>query len=158
MQHFRQHAVKVGTLIGVLGLCLVLAPFGCGSESKCDKYPDGPCWITNHEVVPPPPSSISEFSRDGTLITLGTSVSFSGTHDGAKLNLWYDSATSTFEGSVRNTTETPLLQVKVTVHLSNGLELGPPTPLDLAPGELIWLTLPAGSQHFSHWSTYLEVP
>ena len=44
MQHFRKHAVKVGTLIGVLGLCLVLATFGCSSEPNVsDLDPcDGP--------------------------------------------------------------------------------------------------------------------
>ena len=48
---------------------------------------------------------------------------------GARLVLRYDAATQTFVGTVENTTSVTLSQVRVEVHLSNGVELGP----DYAP-------------------------
>ena len=46
MQQSSSHMVKVGILIGVLGLCLGLAPLGCSSEPENpDLDPcDGPGW------------------------------------------------------------------------------------------------------------------
>ena len=58
---------------------------------------------------------------------------------------------------VENTTETTLTRVRVEVHLSNGIELGPTTPVNLAPGQISDITLPASSQPFTSWSAHPEV-
>ncbi len=83
------------------------------------------------------------------------------THDevraGALLILSYDSTTNAFTGSVENTTDATLTRVRVEVHLSNGIELGPTTPVDMAPGQVIDVNLPAGSQPFESWSAHPEV-
>ena len=39
----------------------------------------------------------------------------------------------------------------------NGAELGPTTPVNVAPGETIDIRLPAAGQSFETWSTHAEV-
>ena len=67
----------------------------------------------------------------------GTQFAPSETYDavraGARLILTYDSTANEFTGTVANTTEARLSRVRVEVHLSNGIELGPTTPVDLGP-------------------------
>ena len=58
---------------------------------------------------------------------------------------------------MENTTSNTLPQVRVEVHLSNGIELGPTTPGDLTPGEKRGITLAATSQPFTTWSAHPEV-
>ena len=76
---------------------------------------------------------------------------------GTRLILEYDAAANAFTGTVENTTEATLGRVRVEVHLSNGIELGPTTPVDLAPGQVADVTLPASSQPFDTWSPHAEV-
>ena len=82
---------------------------------------------------------------------------FDSIRAGARLVLSYDSTANAFTGTVENTTEDTLRRVRVEVHLSNGIELGPTTPVDLAPGETVDITLPASSQPFTSWSAHPEV-
>ena len=56
-----------------------------------------------------------------------------------------------------NTTKATLKRVRVEVHLSNGVELGPTTPMDLAPGQSIDVSLPATGQNFATWGAHPEV-
>lgn len=77
--------------------------------------------------------------------------------NGARLIIIYDAQYNTFVGALENTTNAPLEQVRVEVHLSNGTELGPTTPVDLAPGEQIGVMLPATSQPFDSWTPHAEV-
>ncbi len=76
---------------------------------------------------------------------------------GARLILSYDDSWNTFRGTVENTTSETLPRVRVEIHLSNGAELGPTTPLDLAPGQMAEITLPATKQRFETWSAHPEV-
>ena len=66
-------------------------------------------------------------------------------------------ATRSRRSSSEGTTAATLLQVRVEVHLSNGTELGPPPPVDLAPGQTIPITLEATSAPFDTWSAHSEV-
>lgn len=77
--------------------------------------------------------------------------------EGAQLVLSYDFATGAFTGTVQNIRETMLHRVRVEVHLSNGTTLGPTAPVDLAPGQVVNVTLPARIHPFSLWSASLEV-
>ena len=77
--------------------------------------------------------------------------------NGARLILNYDPSTSAFVGTVENTTNQTLSQVRVEVHLSNGTELGPTTPKDLAPGEKMDIILDATGESFNTWSAHPEV-
>ena len=93
--------------------------------------------------------------ESGTQFALGET--FDQIRAGARLILSYDSTANAFTGTVENTTVGTLSRVRVEVHLSNGIELGPTTPVDLAPGQVADVTLPAGSQPFASWSAHPEV-
>lgn len=91
----------------------------------------------------------------------GTYLALDRTYDevrhGARLILRYDAEASAFVGTVQNTTDATLPMVRVEVHLSNGTELGPTTPTDLAPGATIDVKLPAAGQSFTGWTAHPEV-
>lgn len=76
---------------------------------------------------------------------------------GARLVMNYDEKGNSFKGIVENTTDNILPKVRVEVHLSNGTELGPTTPVDLAPGEKADVTLLATSEVFDGWTPHAEV-
>ena len=91
----------------------------------------------------------------------GTRLALDATYDevrnGARLILRYDQAAQAFIGTVENTTNATLQQVRVEVHLSNGVELGPTTPRDLAAGATMEVRLDAKGQSFTDWSPHVEV-
>ena len=93
--------------------------------------------------------------ESGTQFALGET--FDEVRAGARLVLSYDSDANAFLGTVENTTGATLSRVRVEVHLSNGTELGPTTPVDLAPGQVVDVTLPATSEPFTSWSAHPEV-
>ena len=82
---------------------------------------------------------------------------YDNVRNGARLILNYDPNTNTFVGTVENTTNQTLSKVRVEVHLSNGMELGPTTPTDLAPGQKTNVELSAAGQNFNKWSAHPEV-
>ena len=77
--------------------------------------------------------------------------------NGARLILAYDAQSNAFKGTVENTTNETLKQVRVEVHLSNGKELGPTPSTDLAPGEKIEVQLIATNTNFNAWTAHPEV-
>ncbi|RKU23628.1 hypothetical protein C6499_18235, partial [Candidatus Poribacteria bacterium] len=86
------------------------------------------------------------------------------TRKGARLILAYDEATNTFKGTVENTTNAILQQVRVEIHLFNSQgpdptdpELGPTPPRDLAPSEKIPIELMAIDEPFDMWVAHPEV-
>ena len=148
MQQLSWNWVKVGILLGTLGL--VLALIGCSSGSESGEYGQGS--ESGYYAY----AALGEGPEPSPDLTL-----FDTLHShraGAQLVLSYDSATNAFTGTVENTTKaTTLRRVRVEVHLSNGIKLGPTTPVDLAPGQVVAITLPASSQPFTFWSAYPEV-
>ena len=112
-------------------------------------------------------SGCEEIVRTG-LTTMGSSdeesanrltldETYDHTRNGARLILVYDTINNAFKGTVENTTAQTLDQVRVEIHLSNGTELGPTTPQDLAPGEKIPVVLQATSTPFTWWVAHPEV-
>ena len=99
--------------------------------------------------------------RDGGAEESGQQFGLTDTYDkvraGARLTLAYDAAANGFTGTVVNTTTALLPQVRVEVHLSNGVELGPTPPEDLMPGQSLPVHLPAGNQPFVRWGAHPEV-
>ena len=93
--------------------------------------------------------------ESGNLLTL--EETYDVVRQGARLILDYSAEDSAFVGTVQNTTDETLSQVRVEVHLSNGVELGPTTPLDLEPGQTVDVILSAGDQVFDGWSPHAEV-
>jgi hypothetical protein len=109
---------------------------------------------------------ISACASDGGTVTtseeesgteLALDESYDAVRNGARLVLNYDAKSNSFSGFVENTTDKTLRQVRVEVHLSNGVELGPTTPTDLKPGESIRVSLVAPSKDFGGWTAHPEV-
>ena len=75
---------------------------------------------------------------------------------GVRLVLAYHNASSSFVGSVENTTDKTIKAVRVEVHLSTGVELGPTERIDLAPGEKAGVKLEAKGHVFEWWKAHPE--
>ena len=88
-----------------------------------------------------------EFTKDQT---------YDHVRNGVRLELVYDTTTNAFVGTVENTTNQTVSRVRVEVHLSNGIELGPTTPTDLVPGQKVNVELSAVGQDFNKWSAHPE--
>ncbi|MXY94491.1 MAG: hypothetical protein F4047_16005 [Caldilineaceae bacterium SB0670_bin_27] len=97
----------------------------------------------------------SDGEESGTTVTL--TEQYDTVRKGARLILVYDADSNAFTGTVENTTTSTLQQVRVEVHLSNGVELGPTTPVDLAPGQIVDVSLTATDQAFDGWTPHAEV-
>ena len=89
--------------------------------------------------------------------TLTLDQTFDTVRNGARLIMRYDAQASAFVGTVENTTNASLQLVRVEVHLSNGVELGPTTPQDLAAGATMSVRLDATGQSFTGWTPHAEV-
>ena len=89
--------------------------------------------------------------------TLTPDETYDAVRSGARLILDYDAASNSFRGTLENTTQGALDRVRIEVHLSNGAELGPTTPTDMAPGEMMEVNLPATPASFTGWTAHAEV-
>ncbi len=96
-------------------------------------------------------------SEEGSGATLAQNETFDAIRGGARLILNYDAAGNAFTGTVENTTGNALSNVRIEVHLSNGTELGPTTPVDMAPGEVLAVNLPSTQASFTGWIAHAEV-
>ena len=88
---------------------------------------------------------------------LAPNETFDMVRGGARLIMNYDAASNAFTGTVENTTDNTLTNVRIEVHLPNGTELGPTTPVDMAPGEVININLPSTPESFTGWTPHAEV-
>ena len=149
------------TILVSTGIILALSLPGCtGGESESGEHEGGES-AGEHGGSAESGEHAGEGESDGDNEESGTQFGLNETFDevraGARLKLSYDSAANAFTGTVENTTGATLRRVRVEVHLSNGTELGPTTPVDLAPGQVAAITLPATSQPFETWSAHPEV-
>jgi hypothetical protein len=92
--------------------------------------------------------------ESGRMLALGDV--YDQVRNGARLTMSFDPTEHFFVGSVRNTTDQTLCRVRVEVHLSNGMELGPTVPSDLPPGEELVVELTAPDETFDGWNTHPE--
>lgn len=80
--------------------------------------------------------------------------------NGARLVLRYDAANERFTGTVTNTTGATLTDVRVEIHLgpnrSETNEIGPTPWRDLAPGEIMLVSLGAAGRNFSRYGVHVE--
>ena len=130
-------------VLTVICVVLLLALTGCSSGGSESGEHNG-----NSE-------SSEEGEESGTQLSL--SETFDEVRAGARLIFSYDADANAFTGTVENTTDATLRQVRVEVHLSNGTELGPTNPIDLAPGQAADITFLATTEQFTSWSAHLEV-
>ncbi|MYA51532.1 MAG: hypothetical protein F4185_04725 [Chloroflexi bacterium] len=93
----------------------------------------------------------------GSEAMLAPDQTFDMVRSGARLILNYNASTNAFLGTVENTTGSTLTRVRIEVHLSNGTELGPTTPIDLAPGDVELVFLPSTQASFTGWVAHAEV-
>ena len=145
--------------LAVIGVVLALALIGCSSDSESGEHNGG---SERHvQALKGPVSTVATRSPVMHSEESGTQFARSEAYDevraGARLILSYDSAANAFTGTVENTTVATLSRVRVEVHLSNGTELGPTTPVDLAPGQAVDVTLEATEEPFTSWSAHPEV-
>ena len=140
------------------GVVLILALAGCSSSESGEHNRESESGEGSREAESEEHSESESGEggeESGTQFALGET--FDEVRAGARLILTYDSAANAFTGTVENTTNAKLSRVRVEVHLSNGIELGPTTPVDLAPGQVHDIDLPASSQPFKSWSAHPEV-
>ncbi len=95
--------------------------------------------------------------EEGSAAKLAPDETFDAIRGGARLIMNYDAASNSFKGTVENTTNGTLTRVRIEIHLSNGTELGPTTPIDMAPGQTVAITLPSTPQPFTGWIAHAEV-
>lgn len=88
---------------------------------------------------------------------------YDNTRKGARLIMKYYPSEKSFKGTVENTTNAVLQQVRVEIHLydsktgNSTAELGPTTPKDLAPGEKQDIVLAEEGPAFDRWTAHPEV-
>ncbi len=123
------------TVLTVITIILVASVSGCSKKEEL---------------------SVDDGSEESK-VELALNEQYDRVRNGARLVLKYDPDTNAFKGTVENTTDETLKQVRVEVHLSNGKELGPTTPGDLAPGTKKEILLPATGTDFNAWTAHPEV-
>ncbi len=143
-------AVVVG-LTATIGLG---ALSGCANDRGEDRNVTGESG-TEHDGAENSESESDDGEESGE--SLAPDETYDVIRKGARLILRYDAASNSFVGTVQNTTEGVLNNVRVEVHLSNGTELGPTTPVDLAPGQIVEVSLPATEEPFTGWTPHAEV-
>jgi hypothetical protein len=126
------------TILVLLMSILIIISFACQDKSAEKKHEQS-----------------EENEESGTELTLNET--YDAVRNGARLILAYDAQSNSFVGTVENTTDKTLENVRVEVHLSNGKELGPTTPGDLEPGEKRDVKLTATSTDFDRWNAHPEV-
>lgn len=147
---------------GAMTVLVVLVASGCASES------DGPDPVGTDAVAASRPAHEreSEATSSGERESergeesgaeLALDARFDQVRGGARLVLAYDPTERVFTGTVENTTERTVRMVRVEVHLSNGMELGPTIPVDLRPGASQPVSLAVYDAVFSGWSAHTEV-
>ena len=126
---------KIYSIFAAIVVLLIVVIIGCSRTAK---------QATDNEKE----ESRTELALDET---------YDKVRNGARLFMNYDAQSNSFKGTVENTTDETLKQVRVEVHLSNGKEFGPTTPADLAPGEKRNVQLTATSTDFDGWTAHPEV-
>ena len=157
---------KIRVMLALIVAVLTAAVSGCRSISGTGANPDLGSPVSGqvesaHASEGSGEHGGAEESDEAGREESGNTLTLDQTHDtvrkGARLILNYDAATNTLVGTVDNTTNATLTRVRIEVHLSNGVELGPTTPVDLAPGQIVDVILPATGQSFDGWTPHAEV-
>ena len=102
---------------------------------------------------------VSEDGGEESATQYAKADTFDEVRAGARLVISYIEAAGEFRGTVENTTDATLTNVRVEIHLSTGLELGPTTPVDLAAGEIVEVVLavPESDRDFTSYGAHPEV-
>ena len=82
---------------------------------------------------------------------------FEYARDGVVAFMQYIPEHNVFHGRVGNGSDESLLYVRVKVHLSNGIELGPSKPAHLVPDQSTSVWLETTDEEFDSWSAHIEI-
>ena len=141
-----------GTLTLLIAILMATA-MGCDRADR-QMIPIGPA--LSDETMPMGPASDEE-----SAVRLALTDTYDNIRNGAHLIISYDAAADAFIGGVTNTAGTILRQVRVEIHLFNDMgtvgELGPTPNVDLMPGEVHDIVLPAMGLSFNTWTAHPEV-
>ena len=116
---------------------LLTVPFGCKNTSNTTEHDGG-----------------GEGEEPGTRFAIDETCDV--VRKGVRLILAYDSTSAAFTGTVENITDQTVPTVRVEVHLSNGMELGPTPRNDLKPGTKLAVKLSSEDQTFEWWKAHAE--
>jgi len=137
---------------------LLVFVYGCNKGSNESEAAEASTHEHEHEGQAGHEHEHGEHAGEGE--EAGPRISIDGTHDevrkGVRLILSFDNEFSSFIGTVENVTEKTISRVRVEVHLSNGNELGPTEPIDLAPGKKVDVKLSGEGQSFNWWKAHAE--
>ena len=147
------------TLIAWAAAAGLVAMLGLGALSGCagDQGEDNKTGEPDAEYVGAENAESASDDGEESGETLALDETYDFVRKGARLILRYDAEGNSFVSTVQNTTDEVLNNVRVEVHLSNGTELGPTTPVDLAPGETVDVSLAATEEPFTGWTPHAEV-
>ena len=161
IKRFWKNASLVGVVMGTMLSAGVLVACGEDAEAPGGQEAGGEHGTAGESSGGEGGFEGSESGGTGGEAASGTMLALDKTFDtvraGARLVMSYDAPSNSFVGTVENTTNNTLTRVRIEVHLSNGVELGPTTPVDLAPGEMLAVTLPATPEPFTRWTPHAEV-
>lgn len=141
----------------IAGVAIILAIIftGCSNEPKNSKEKESVTLEAEGGEHNRDTESGGEGEESGT--QFGLDDVYDDIRKGAHLILAYDAENNIFKGTVENNSVEIIEKVRVEVHLSNGIELGPTTAVDLKPGEKVDVELKASEKGFETWSTHAEV-
>lgn len=137
---------------------LLVFVYACNKNSNEDETTEVSTNEHEHGEEAEHEHEMGEHAEEGE--ETGPQISKDGIHDeirkGVRLILSFDNESSSFTGTIENITEKTISKVRVEVHLSNGKELGPTPPINLAPGKKVDVGLTAEGQSFNWWKAHAE--
>ncbi len=98
--------------------------------------------------------NIDEGEEPGT--RFANNETYDAVRNGVRLILNYDGTSSAFNGTVENISNEKISNVRVEIHLSNGVELGPTMSVELAAGQQEYVNLSAKNQTFNWFKAHSE--
>lgn len=156
-----------GTTIALCALVLSLV----GSLAACDRSPTEPTELNpggehgfaggEHNEFGEGRGGESGEGQGGESGESGTQYGRADTaresRAGVDLVMRYEAARERFEGTVTNTTGAAVDDVRVEIHLSTQVELGPTPRATLVAGEIRPVELDARGRQFQTWSVHVEI-
>ncbi len=149
----RQNLIKLVGIFILTGIVFNSCSYGDQSGEHSEKVSVAES-NTEHSAESGDAKSAEEGEESGTQLAL--TDTYDKVRNGVRLILSYDKESNSFKGTLENTTEQTLEKVRVEVHLSNSIELGPTTPVILKPGEKSEVLLEAMSNDFTGWVAHAE--
>jgi hypothetical protein len=146
---------RIQRILATIAVMLAVVISGCPSDRGAGENQDSDRSTATRGEHARDRGGNAEGEESGTELALNES--YDEIRNGARLILAYDVQSNSFNGTVENTTERILERVRVEVHLSNGIELGPTTPGNLRPGEKRSIKLTPTSNSFDGWTAHAEV-